>query len=143
MRALWCVVVVALCVAGCGDAELDAVGAYVGSSEQTTITNAGMRTTTQEEIISLTPTRDGGLWVALSDRCVVEATLDGDALKIAKQSCVFGGPTSEDTWYYQGQGSVADERLSLALSGTFKRTYKAGGAPLEGSYTSSFEGTRR
>lgn len=133
-------------VAGCGDSLEEAWGAYVGESTSTTRTNAGMRTTTLEEIISLTPkvdADDGELWVAISDRCVLSATLDADALTVPEQPCELAGPNSSDTWIYKGSGSLSGGTLKLGLSGTFTRIYKDGSAPLEGSHESAFEGQRR
>lgn len=131
---------------GCGDSFEDVWGAYVGESTSTTRTNAGMRTTTLEEIISLTPkvdAADAELWVAISDRCILSATLADDALTVPQQPCELPGPNSSDTWIYKGSGSLSGGTLKLGLSGTFTRTYKDGSAPLEGSHESAFEGQRR
>lgn len=136
----------ALTSAGCGDALEEVWGAYVGKNTATTRTNAGMRTTELEEIFSLTPKVDAdenALWVAISDRCVLNATIDGDALSVPEQPCELPGPNSSDTWIYKGSGSVDGATLKLTLTGSFTRVYKDGSASLEGSHDSSFEGARR
>ena len=146
-KFLLCAAVLVVSGVGCGDSLEEVWGAYVGESTSTTRTNAGMRTTTLDEIISLTPkldAADGELWVAISDRCVLSATLDdADALTVPEQPCELPGPNSSDTWLYKGSGSLSGGTLKLGLSGTFTRAYKDGSAPLEGSHESAFEGQRR
>ena len=132
--------------ASCQDALEDVWGAYEGQSVTVTRTNAGMRTTEQAAIVTLSPTLDdaSAVWVGLSDRCEVLASVDGEALRIQEQPCTFKGPMSEDTWSYEGQGRVdAAGALELKLQGRFTRTYSAGTPPLQGTHELSFGGKRR
>lgn len=147
------VVALGAALMGCGEGIEDAWGSYEGTSEFYNATNFGMTTQTREDVITITP-RGGAenkgeeeVWIGLDSDCVLSATVgEENALTISEQSCTFGGPNSTDTWIYSGTGSASEEKLTLKLSGTFERVYKAGplmSPPLEGNHRLSFDGSRQ
>lgn len=137
---------VLVALSGCGDALEDALGAYEGEGKYYNVTSFGMVTTLKTVTLSVTPASSGGgVILGLDERCALAATLDGQSLQIASQTCEFEVQRSRDAWIYEGSGSVSGDTLTLELKGTYTRTYTdASGTPaLEGRHELSFSGERQ
>lgn len=146
LRVASAMILLTLCV-GCGGLS-DVLGSYEGTSTSYNATNFGMVTESFDDVVTVTPIEESeDVWVGVSARCAVRATVDDLALSVGVQSCTWRGPNSTDTWTYQGTGSVSESgTLMLNLTGTFSRVYDIGPLmtpPLEGNHKLDFSGQRQ
>lgn len=132
-------------VVGCGEAEGSPVlGSYQGQSERFDANNFGMRTSTSEDIITVTSAGGESVIVGLDGFCALEATAsEVGGLTIAEQTCERELQSYTEARTFQGAGSVEGGELTLELQGEYIRTYSDGTPPLEGIHELSFTGDRR
>ena len=125
---------------GCGEPDLG-LGTYEGQVELYNATSFAMRTDEEQALVALTRDPSGQVFVGINSRCAFEASLDGGSLTVPKQTCVWEGQRTNDSWEYEGSGTIEGEVLTLELSGGFERTYKDGSAPLSGNHRYTFMGS--
>lgn len=145
-RVMYAMCLLVCCATGCADAFDEVMGAYKGTSTLYNATNFGMTNQTVEDVITVTSPDKEKVFIGLDPTCVLMASVEDETLTIAKQSCMFSGQNSTDTWFYEGTGMASGGALTLNLSGTFTRVYMAGGImtpPLNGNHKLDFTGTRQ
>ncbi len=147
-RSLFSLVALALVFVACGD-DYTGVGAYEGSAELHNATNFGMNTNTRPAVVTLTPAAgdDANAYIlGVNENCFVRATLDGTSLTVSQQTCDFSTARADDSWNYEGTGTLDEGqmRLKLELSGTFTRTYtdNSGTPALMGNHKFTFDGSQ-
>lgn len=129
-------------LASCGDLD-DRMGTYQGQWSQTTKTNFGMRTEEVTRVVSVLVDEDGEPSIGLQVDCQLPGKWDGDTVVIDDASCSWSNEVSNETWRYTGTAQLNDQSVTMSLEGTFVRGYTDKRPDLEGSYSLTFEGTRR
>lgn len=142
MKRMLMVIASVLLLASCGDLD-ERMGTYQGQWSQTTKTNFGMRTEEVTRVVSVLVDEDGEPSVGLQIDCQLPGKWDGDAVVIDNASCSWSNEVSSETWKYTGKAQLNGQSVTLSLEGTFVRRYADKRPDLEGSYSLTFDGTRR